>query len=475
MKFKALWRSGMKASLLVLGILTVLFACTLMNSGNEVGTIESSPQKATASGKFIGNIFGGSSEPTKFSQYWDQVTPENAGKWESVESSRDSMNWSTLDAIYNYAKQKGFPFKMHTLVWGQQYPSWITSLSEAEQRDEVEEWMQAVAARYSSIDYIDVVNEPLHSPPPYKNALGGDGSTGWDWVVWSFRKARQYFPNSKLLINEYGVENDSSAATRYANIVSILKASNLIDGVGIQGHYFNLNDVSTSTLSNCLSIIAAPGLPIYVSELDLQGDDSTQLSRYQRVFPVLWNYSAIKGVTLWGYIQGQQWASDAYLLRSDGTERPALTWLMQYVKGTSSSSVSSAVSSVSSSRSSAVSSVSSSRSSVASSISSSRSSVASSAVSSAVTSSVSSVQYTEISVPFTKDGAGEFYWKTKGFSTTQNDYSHYINSWNLDALTVNGTSYVNKWVPTFQIPASSDGYWYIYYKGLYSWSHFEVK
>jgi hypothetical protein len=25
-------------------------------------------------------------------------------------------------------------------------------------------------------------NEPIHSPPHYKNALGGNGATGWDWM-----------------------------------------------------------------------------------------------------------------------------------------------------------------------------------------------------------------------------------------------------------------------------------------------------
>ncbi len=173
---------------------------------------------------------------------------------------------------------------------------------------------------------------------------------------------------------------------------------------------------------------------------------------------------------------GTEFGTPTYLAHND-LEWKVTSFTMSYgtgnILGTTSSvssSRSSVVSSVSSSRSSAVSSISSSRSSVISSASSSRSSAVSSAVS-----SVSSVQYTEISVPFTKDGAGEFYWKTKGFSTTQNDYSHYINSWNLDALTINGTSYANKWVATFQIPASSDGYWYIYYKGSYAWSHFEVK
>ena len=135
-----------------------------------------------------------------------------------------------------------------------------------------------------------------------------------------------------------------------------------------------------------------------------------------------------------------------------------------------SSSRSSVVTSVSSSRSSTISSISSSRSSIISSISSSRSSVVSSS-----TSSASSVQYTEITIPFTKDGSGEFYWKTKGFSTTPNDYSHYINSWNLDILEINGTSYANKWVATFTISASSDGYWYIHYKGAYTYSHLEIK
>jgi len=78
-------------------------------------------------------------------------------------------------------------------------------------------------------------------------------------------------------------------------------------------------------------------------------------------------------------------------------------------------------------------------------------------------------------LPFTKDGAGDLYWKSNKFSTTQNDYSRYVNSWNVDILDINGTSYANKWVAEFQIPAASDGYWYIHYKGSYAWSHVEIK
>jgi hypothetical protein len=93
-------------------------------------------QLATGKTKFLGNVLG-NNIPANFATYWNQVTPENASKWGSVESSRDQMNWTTLDNYYNYAKTRGFKFKFHTLIWGSQYPSWLTSLSAAEQKEEI--------------------------------------------------------------------------------------------------------------------------------------------------------------------------------------------------------------------------------------------------------------------------------------------------------------------------------------------------
>ena len=175
----------------------------------------------SAQGQFLGNVIGGSI-PDNFGMYWDQVTAENAGKWGSVESNRDSMNWSWLDQIYDYAKNNGYPYKHHCLVWGSQEPGWVSGLSASEQLAEVEEWIQAVGQRYPNMDFMDVVNEPLHDPPSYKDAIGGDGSTGWDWVIWCFEKARQYCGDTKLLINEWGILNNTSEANNYINIIKYL-------------------------------------------------------------------------------------------------------------------------------------------------------------------------------------------------------------------------------------------------------------
>jgi endo-1,4-beta-xylanase len=288
-------------------------------------------QIAAGKTKFLGNINAGY-VPSNFSIYWNQVTPENAGKWGSVEPVRDQMNWSQLDIAYNYALSNGFPFKQHTFVWGSQEPNWIGGLGASQQAFEVEDFIRQYCQRYPQTQYIDVVNEPLHQPASYREALGGAGSTGWDWIVWSFQKARQYCPNAKLLINEYGLVGNPSEMDRYKGIVNILKSRSLIDGVGIQSHYSSMDDVPSATITQSLDSLAQTGLPIYVSELDMTGDDATQLARYQQKFPAVWTHPGVAGVTLWGYIEGQTWVANSHLVRRDGTERPALNWLSNYVR-----------------------------------------------------------------------------------------------------------------------------------------------
>lgn len=316
----------------------------------EAGTNPDSgnPEPATApiaagQPKFLGNVYSTSQLPG-FTSYWNQVTPENAGKWGSVEPLRDQMNWTALDAAYRLAKDNGFYFKFHVLVWGNQQPSWIENLPVSEQRQEIEEWFRLVAERYPAIDAIEVVNEPLHDPPNkagdgggnYINALGGTGASGYEWILQSFRLARQHFPQAKLMINEYNIVNSAQNTARYRQIIQLLQAEKLIDQIGVQGHAFSLG-VPTATITANLNTLAQAGLPLYVTELDIDGPtDQEQLLSYQRIFPAFWEHPAVGGVTLWGYRPGM-WRTQqkAYLIEADGvTERPALRWLRAYVNAT---------------------------------------------------------------------------------------------------------------------------------------------
>ena len=290
---------------------------------------------AKGQSKFLGNVIG-NFIPKNFNSYWNQVTPENAGKWGNVEISKNVFVWDTLDQVYNYAIKHKFPFKFHNLVWGKQQPTWIKDLDSAQQVQQVEQWIKLCGKRYPKTSFIDVVNEPIRTKqdtayPPYYKAIGGEGKTGWDWVIWSFEQARKAFPHAKLILNEYKMLNGQRPIDTFIQIINLLKERNLIDGIGCQGHF--LEETDTSVIHNNLKKLEKLGLPIYISEYDVNiADDAKQLEKYKEQFPIFWNCKAIKGITLWGYIQNIIWRTDAYLVRADGTERPALKWLRAYVK-----------------------------------------------------------------------------------------------------------------------------------------------
>lgn len=290
---------------------------------------------AQSKSKFVGNIYRpGGLTLSRFLNYWNQVTAENAGKWGSVEPIRNTYNWTTLDNAYNFARANGFPYRHHTLIWGQQQPGWIMSLDTASQREEIEEWIRLSGQRYPDAEFVDVVNEPLpgHAPAGYKNALGGDGATGWDWVIRAFQLARQYWPKAELHLNDYNIINSSTATTQFLVIINLLKDRGLIDGIGVQGHSFEVYGAPTSTMQANLDRLWATGLPIYITEFDINdANDNSQLERYQTIFPLLYEHPGVKGITLWGYVQYEIWQTNAYLVTDRLAERPALQWLRTYL------------------------------------------------------------------------------------------------------------------------------------------------
>jgi endo-1,4-beta-xylanase len=268
-----------------------------------------------------------------FVDYWDQLTPENEGKWGSVEGTRNQMNWSGLDRAHDYAKAHGIPFKQHTLVWGSQQPSWLGTLSQAEQKAEVEEWIRLFCERYPDVAMIDVVNEPPpHTTPIYLEAMGGAGSSGYDWIVQAFKWARQYCPNAILMLNDYNNIEYSGDNSHFLEIVERIRSAGApIDALGAQAH--DAHKLSASVVQGFIDKLSATGLPVYISEYDIDvADDAQQLHVMEEQFTLFWNDEHIAGITLWGYVVGATWRPNTGLMTADGMERPALTWLREYLK-----------------------------------------------------------------------------------------------------------------------------------------------
>jgi endo-1,4-beta-xylanase len=291
-------------------------------------------QPAQGANKFLGNITTRGQIRSDFLKYWNQITGENETKWASVEGTRDKMNWDGADNIADYAKKQGIPWKFHTLIWGSQYPSWISGLSQSEQLAEISEWFDEAAKKYPDVQLIDVVNEgyPSHKPPPFKNALGGDGTTGYDWIIKAFQMARERWPKAILIYNDYNTIEYDNEVNWMVKLANAIKAANApLDAIGVQAH--DAARVATATVKTNIDKLTATGYPVIVSEYDIgQSNDATQKKIMEEQFTMFWNHPKVIGITYWGYIVGSTWVNGTGLLNTDGTERPALTWLVDFVK-----------------------------------------------------------------------------------------------------------------------------------------------
>jgi len=279
--------------------------------------------------KFVGNITTGNSVDTNgliYSDYWNQITPENAGKWGSVQRTAASApNYAALDAIYDYTQSKGIIFKEHTFLWGPQQPTGDITPAD------VQNWMRGFCSRYPNTRLIDVVNEPPpHTEPSYANAIGGGTNTNWQWIANAFVWAREACPNATLILNDYNNIEFANQTQHFIDIVKAIQAQGApIDAVGAQAHGLNGAN-STGTMIQLLTKLHDDtGLPVYITEYDInQADDATQLARFQEHFGFFLDTEWVRGVTVWGWILGRTWVANSGLIRN-GEPRPAMTWLMQ--------------------------------------------------------------------------------------------------------------------------------------------------
>jgi len=284
--------------------------------------------------EFVGNITtsnGIDFEGMVYSDYWDQITPENAGKWGSVQSNAGAaFNWSTLDAIYDYAEEKGIIFKQHAFVWGSQQPGGNPSA------EQVETWVQTFCERYPNTKLIDVVNEPPpHTNPNYTDALGGGTNTSWQWVTTSFEMAREHCPGAILLLNDFNNIEWDNDTNHFIGIVDAIQAAGApIDAIGAQAHDLDNGQVSFQKVQGLIQKLHdETGLPIYITEFDISTtNDQQQLDLYEQYMPFFRETEYVRAVTIWGWIYGRTWnsAPQSGLVR-DGAPRPAMTWLMDWL------------------------------------------------------------------------------------------------------------------------------------------------
>ena len=311
-------------------LLSIVLSALLPLAGAQA-QLSSNPNKFLGNITTRGNVEAGGGVPSYYT-LWNQITCENESKWASVEGTRGSFNWG-CDRAFNYAKQHNFTYKFHALVWGAQYPNWLESLSARERFAALTNWFDNAKAKYKTLPMIDVVNEAVgmhqQGNPMMKETLGGGGKTGYDWLIKAFDMAYERWPDAILIYNDYNslrwdVDN-------YITLVQTLRdAGAPIDAYGNQSH--DVGDISANELTNVLKKQQdALKMPMYITELDIdKANDSQQKAQFEKILPLMWEAPYCAGVTLWGYVLGATWVDNSGLYRN-GAERPAMTWIKEYM------------------------------------------------------------------------------------------------------------------------------------------------
>ena len=256
----------------------------------------------------------------------DCITPEVALKWATIERSPGSFNFTSMDALANFALANNKQLYGHTLVWHKSVPPWATSLLlEKDGWQLMQRYFQAALSRYGhAIAQWDVINEPIetgHRVDGLRNSLFLQ-AFGVDYIARALWEARQLAPQAKLMINEFGLEYDSrlehDRRYHFLKLLERLKRAGVpLDGVGLQAHLDLAKGVlSTDALRRLLKEIADLGLFIVISELDVkeyeyilpvEQRDARVADETRRYLEVALDQPAVRGLTTWGLSDRHSW------------------------------------------------------------------------------------------------------------------------------------------------------------------------
>ncbi|XP_070190257.1 anti-sigma-I factor RsgI6-like [Littorina saxatilis] len=239
-------------------------------------------------------------------KHFNWAVPENALKWPSIEPNRGQKNYQpALDMIHGL-KSHGLKVRGHNLVWSvdQWVQGWIKQLSGNTLRTVVQQHIQETMGKTKGLlEHWDVNNENLHGWW-FQTRLGDN-----DYNLELFRIAHKTDSHVKLFLNDYNVVANSGSTNDYLKQAQWFKQSNVgLYGVGCQGHFGNEEDPNPDGIKQRLDTLAHAGLPIWITELDVQAqDENKRADFYERALTAMYGHHAVEGILIWGFWDQQHW------------------------------------------------------------------------------------------------------------------------------------------------------------------------
>jgi endo-1,4-beta-xylanase len=329
---------------------------------------------------------------TLLKEQFNQISPENDLKWALIHPREgdDGYNFAPADAYVDFGLSNHMFIVGHTLVWHGQTPNWVfqgTNPPPAEaasespalsatngggtngsrrsgrsfgyngpraSRDELlrrmRDHIHTVVGRYKGkVKVWDVVNEAV-----------ADGGTnilrnslwlqiiGPDFIAKAFEYAHEADPDAILRYNDYGLEGQAKRRKLITLIKSLQEQHVPVMAIGSQTHV-NVSSPDFKTEDQTLKELESLGLPIHITELDVNSSQSGQrdngadiannstttqggivddadlrlANAYEGLFRAFIKHEKfVKVVTFWGVNDSVSWRARGRPLLFDGNDEP---------------------------------------------------------------------------------------------------------------------------------------------------------
>jgi endo-1,4-beta-xylanase len=326
---------------------------------------------------------------------FNQISPENDLKWALIQpyEGPNGYDFAPADAYVKFGVDNNMYIVGHTLVWHSQTPGWVFGASNAPPPEgwdpsqpaargaggrggfgggggfgrgrggaggppatreqllqRMREHIMTVVGRYKGkIKVWDVVNEAL-----------ADGGTevlrdsqwrriiGDDFIAKAFEYAHEADPDAILRYNDYSLENPAKRQKLITLIKSLQAEGVPVMAIGTQTHV-SVSSPSFEAEDRALTEIASLGLPIHVTEFDVNGAQGGQRNTgadvasnaattqgglvsqvdqrladaYVNLFRAFIKHrDSVKVVTFWGINDGVSWRAQGRPLLFDGNDMP---------------------------------------------------------------------------------------------------------------------------------------------------------
>jgi endo-1,4-beta-xylanase len=320
-------------------------------------------------------------------EQFNQISPENDLKWQLVHprEGADGYEFGPADAYVEFGLKNHMLIVGHTLVWHGQTPRWVFSGTAAPggaadaarqpappanaapggfgrgfgpagpraTREELlarmRDHIHTVVGRYrGKIKVWDVVNEAIADGGPEVLRISPwQQIIGPDFIAKAFEYAHEADPKAILRYNDYGLENPAKRQ-KLIRLIKELQAQKVpVMAIGTQTHV-SVSWPSPDDEDRALTELETLGLPIHVTELDVNGAQSGQRSsgadvsnnsaatqggivddanrrladQYAGLFKVFLKHRLVKVVTFWGVNDAVSWRANGRPLLFDGNDQP---------------------------------------------------------------------------------------------------------------------------------------------------------